>query len=280
MNKALFLIVVGLLTLVGGVYYTYQQRDQSKGSDKIVVVKQWELPKELREVSGIAYLENNKLACVQDEDGIIFIFDLNSSSVEDQIEFAGPGDYEAITLVGTTAFVLRSDGVIFEVTNFQDEKRKTIEHAYSFGSNANFEGLGFDPVNNYLLLALKEKSGDEFQPVYGFDLQTKKMKEQPVFKIEFQDPVFQSLDQKISHKILRPSEITIHSQTGDIYILEGVDPKLLILDASGKPKSIFRLNKKDFPQAEGLTFGNSGEIYISNEARGGPASILQITIEN
>lgn len=278
MNKILVVIVLGLIALAGGIYYSFLSVSE-EGSDKILVTQTWDMPKELAEISGIAHLEENKIASVQDEDGTIFIYDLSKSAITDQIDFAGPGDYEGITLVGTTAYVLRSDGAIFEVLNFQTENKQTIEHTDLFESKLNFEGLGFDEENNHLLLALKEKSGNDYQPVYGFDLNTKQRIKEPVLKIPFNDPVFKSLDQKISAKILRPSEITIHPQTGEIYILEGVDPKLLILDSSGNPQQIFRLNKKQFPQAEGLTFGNSGELFISNEGKNGKANILKITIE-
>ncbi len=278
MNKALFFIVLGLLALAGGLYYSYLSVTE-EGSDHILIDQVWEMPDELEEISGIAHFGNNKIASVQDEDGIIFIYDLNSSSVTDEFEFAGPGDYEGITLVGTTAYVLRSDGAIFEVRNFRNKNNVTLEYKDLFPSGVNFEGLGYDEENNRLLLALKEKSGDEFQPVYGFDLNTKKKIDEPVLKIPFDDSVFDSLDQKRSRKILRPSEITIHPQTGEIYVLEGVNPKLLILDPSGNPRELFVLNKKQFPQAEGLTFGSSGEIYISNEGKGGKANIMKISIE-
>lgn len=278
MNKILIVIVLGLIALAGGLYYSFLSVS-TEGSENIQVHQVWALPNELEEISGIAHFGNSKIAGVQDEDGIIFIYDLSTSSVTDQIEFAGPGDYEGITLVGTTAYVLRSDGSIFEVRNFKSENKETIEYTDLFESKLNFEGLGYDEETNHLLLALKEKSGKEYQPVYGFDLKTKKRIKEPVLKIPYDDPVFKFLNQKISHKILRPSEITIHPQTGKIYILEGVDPKLLILDPSGKPQKIFRLNKKQFPQAEGLTFGSSGEIYISNEGKNGKANILEITIE-
>lgn len=278
MNKILFLIVLGLLALAGGFYYSFTQVSE-EASDKIQIIQIWELPRELVEVSGIAYLEDDLIACVQDEDGIIFIYDLSKSAITEKIDFAGPGDYEGITVVENTAFVLRSDGAIFEVRDFQNENKSVIEHTDLFEAGLNFEGLGYDKDNNQLLLALKERSGDEYQPVYGFDLNTEKRIEEPVIKVHFNDPVIRALGKKISHKTLRPSEITIHPQTGDIYILEGVDPKLLILDPEGKPREILRLNKKQFPQAEGLTFGNSAELFISNEGKRGKANIMKIAIE-
>ncbi len=128
MQKAAFIIVLGVLTVAGFLIFgvdSISNSARAKESDSVQIEKKWELPKILREVSGIAHMGNNKIACVQDEDGIIFIYDLVSSRIEEEIEFAGAGDYEGISLVGETAYVLRSDGTIFEVTNFNKAAPQT-----------------------------------------------------------------------------------------------------------------------------------------------------------
>ena len=281
MQKAAFLIVLGVFSVIGVLIYGIETKTYSGSGDtnSVTIEKRWELPEILREVSGIAYMGNNRIACIQDEDGTIFIYDLSTSAIVKEIEFAEGGDYEAITLVGETAYVLRSDGTIFEVTNFNGITPHTRKYETPLKGKLNFEGLGYEKNNNRLLIALKERSGDDFKPVYSFDLEKKIWEVEPVYKIEFEDPVFEILDQKISRKMLRPSEITVHPETGKIFMLEGIDPKLLILDPSGKPENLQLLNIKEFPQAEGLTFGETGAIYISNEARGGKANILQISLK-
>ncbi len=281
MQKAAFLIVMGVLTVVGFLIFGVDSRSTTEGvieSDSVKIEKKWELPKILREVSGIAHMGNNKIACVQDEDGIIFIYDLVSSTIEKEIEFAGAGDYEGISMVGHTAYVLRSDGTIFEIINYTEAAPQTNLYTSPLKGKLNFEGLGYDKNNNRLLIALKEKSGDDFKPVYAFDLENKIWVREPVIKINFNDPVFGVLNQKISRKMLRPSEISLHPSTGKIYILDGLGPKLLILDPTGKPEELHILNRKQFPQAEGLTFGDAGEIYISNEGFGQAANILEISL--
>lgn len=281
MQKAAFLIVMGVLTVAGFLIFGVDSRGTTEGvkeSESVKIEKKWELPKILREVSGIAHMGNNKIACVQDEDGIIFIYDLVSSTIEKEIEFAGAGDYEGISLVGQTAYVLRSDGTIFEIINYTKGAPQTTQYKSPLKGKLNFEGLGYDKNNNRLLIALKEKSDDDFKPVYAFDLENNIWVREPVFKINFNDPVFGILNQKISRKMLRPSEISLHPSTGKIYVLDGLGPKLLILDPTGKPEELHILNRKQFPQAEGLTFGDAGEIYISNEGFGQAANILEISL--
>lgn len=280
MNKAVIAIVLGSLMLAGGIYYSFKQKPGGTFSNnKVTIEEKWELPEILMEISGIAYMENNTIACVQDEDGIIFIYDLKSSKIIKEIEFAGPGDYEAITLVGTTAYVLKSDGTLYEIMDFEDEKSDTREYTSKLNSQYDFEGLGFDEKNNQLLLSIKDKSENDYNPIFSFDLETKKISEEPEYKINFKDSVFDILNQKVSRKMLRPSEITLHPDSGEFYILEGVDPKLLILNTGGEPERIYKLNKEEFPQAEGLTFGRKGELYISNEGNGAAPNILRISFE-
>lgn len=281
MHKAVLLIVLGILSLVGFIYLSADgpfSLKPGRGEQSVKINKQWDLPDILEEVSGIAYMEQGKIACIQDEDGFIFIYDTKSASVERKIEFAGHGDYEGIALVGTTAYVLRSDGTLFEVSNFENDRLKTIEYSFEFSENYDFEGLGYDQRNNRLLLGIKNKTDDDFKSIYAFDLATKKIINQPVYKIYFNHPVFDALDMKPSNKMLQPSEITINPENGKIYILEGVNPKLLILDSLGIPEKLHVFKKKQFRQAEGLTFGPSGELFISNEGRGGSGNILYISL--
>lgn len=281
MHKAVILIVFGVLSLVGFLYFNFDRFSSAgslKESESVEIIKQWDLPDILVEVSGISYIDNGKIACIQDEDGFIFIYDLEKASLERKIEFGGHGDYEGIALAGTTAYVLRSDGTLFEVNNFENDQLNTIKYSLDFSENYDFEGLGYDEKNNRLLLGIKSKTDDDFKSIYAFDLNTKKIIDKPVYKIYFNHPVFEKLDVKPSNKMLQLSEINIHPDNGKIYILEGVNPKLLILNSTGIPQKLHIFNKEQFPQAEGLTFGPSGELFISNEGNGNNGNILQISL--
>jgi uncharacterized membrane protein YkoI len=121
----------------------------------MVAEARWELPSELREVSGIAYLQDDKLACVQDEEGAIFIYDLKKKTVERKIDFAGRGDYEGIAVVGSIAFVLRSDGALYEVPDFLKGKPTATLHPSVLAATQNTEGLAYDEENNRLLMLAK-----------------------------------------------------------------------------------------------------------------------------
>lgn len=244
------------------------------------ILKKWDLPKELNEISGISWIGENRIACVQDEDGMIFIYNLGTSKIENSISFGSSGDYEGITVVGENAYVLRSDGVIFEINNYKDKDLKVQKHETVLLQikGMNIEGLSADPDNNRLLLAVKERKGNnESKEIYAFDLNTKKTGNDPLFEIELSNSIFKDVKGKTKSKF-SPGAIAIHPQTGEFYILDGTNPKILITKKDGSLNQLVMLQEKDFGNPEGLTFSPQGEMYISNEAAGGPANILRISL--
>ena len=282
MKKTAFLIITGALLLVGAIYFSFDGIAPARsmpGTKQVEIVQKWELPNILSEVSGIAMMDNNRIACIQDEDGIIFIYNLKTSKLEEKIKFGDSGDYEGVALVGTTAYVLRSDGTIFEIDDFANQTAPAIKHTIPLKGKYDFEGLCYDKKNNRLLLNIKNMDKDEFKPIFAFDLSTKQLKPEPVFNINFNDPVFDILEVKKSYKILYPTEIGIHPVTGNIYVLEAKNPKLLILDPTGKPLKLYVFKEKQFRQAEGLSFSKEGDLFISNEGNHEPGNILQISLD-
>ena len=75
------------------------------------------LPDTLREISGLTCIDSNLFACIQDENGILFIYDLKQNKIREQFTFNIDGDYEGICRVSDTIYILRSDGVLFEISD-------------------------------------------------------------------------------------------------------------------------------------------------------------------
>jgi uncharacterized protein YjiK len=239
------------------------------------------LPDVLVEISGITIIDSITFACVQDEMGIIFIYDSRKGQIINKIPFAGPGDFEGITRAGNALYVLRSDGVLYEVSDYR--AKVPALNIYNTGIPAkDNEGLCYDGRNNRLLIACKQGYTDDNvkhkQLVYSFDLKTKKLSKEPVI----------ALDIKILRKILKDndikipgtdkddlddlnfhaSDIGINPVTGKIFIISAPVYLLIVTDMSGMFESVAPLKKELFRQAEGITFNNKGDLYISNEGAG------------
>ncbi len=260
--------------------YTHEAQNNSYSSNVLQIEKTWELPGILEEISAMAWLSENQIACVQDEDGIIFIYDLEKEKIIEKVEFGRAGDYEGLAISGNTAFVMRSDGRVFEVSNFRKENQKTSSFKTPFKEKNNMESLTTDATGNYLITIPKNKSlhKKRFKGLYRISIATKKMEKEPFLKIDMKDKALKEYRKKKLRKTFMPSAIIIHPKTGDFYILEGVKPKLLIMDAKGTIKNIYKLDKEILTQPEGIIFSPNGTLYISNEANGGTPTILQVNL--
>ena len=99
---------------------------------------------------------DGKLACIQDEDGIIFIYDLNKEAVVREIEFEDAGDYEGIEIVGNDIWILKSKGDLYRVKNWLDDQKRSVKKYETELSKKNdCEGFGLDPADSTILIACK-----------------------------------------------------------------------------------------------------------------------------
>ncbi|HEX6168694.1 MAG TPA: SdiA-regulated domain-containing protein [Chitinophagaceae bacterium] len=245
----------------------------------VVIVEKWDLPADLKEVSGIAYMDDQRFACIQDEIGTIFVYNSATNKIEKEIQFAGVGDFEGITLKGDIAYVIRADGKIFEI-DMKIGKSSAKEYSTSLTIEHNVEGLCYDKNNNRLLLATKDNDpvNPGYKGIYAFDLSKKVFIDQPVYKINLKDEIFgTAAAQDKKSKSIMPSAMAIQPLTNDIYITDGPRSKLLVMDKSGNIKQLLQLGSA-FSQPEGITFSPEGQLYISNEGTKQPGNILKVEV--
>ncbi len=253
----------------------------STQNSSVKVIKRWEMPGVLTEISGISYIDDQRFACVQDESGIVFIYNVNDNKIEKEITFSGAGDYEGVAIAGETIYVIRADGQLFEISGSNTGKPSVKEYSTGLTVKNNIESLCFDKTNNRLLLTGKEPDNGsaEQKLIYGFDLAGKKMFGQPVITVDISNQEFSGKSSKKGNQF-HPSEMGIHPVTNDIYIIDGPAAKLVITDPSGKIKHNLQLDNASFPQAEGISFSPAGGIYISSEGKKAKAtgSITQVEV--
>lgn len=249
------------------------------------------LPDTLREISGLTMLDEKEFACVQDENGILFIYHSVKNEITKQYRFAIDGDYEGIARVGQDMYVLRSDGVIFEILNYQYSSFKL--NTYKTGIPCgNSEGLCYDASNKRLLIGCKSRigKGEEYKDrraIYAFDLGTKKLGKDPAYEYDVQQVKDQALTMGVdlprkqkkggSETILRfaISAICIHPSTGELYMLSALDHMLFIAGKDGKLSNIIRLDPKVFNKAEGITFYPNADMLITNEGQNKKPTLLK-----
>lgn len=249
----------------------------SYGGGLSSIITKWDLPPVLREVSGIAMHENNVVACVQDEIGTVFFYDLAKKMIVDSIQFGGPGDFEGISIVGDDIYVLRSDGQLTCISNFETTRKITVHFLKLPQGFQNFEGLCLDQKNNRLLIAprLFDSANRTVKNIYAFDLVTKQFSGNPVYSIKLNDQIFNSVVTK--KEALIPSEIFVHPVSGKIYLTDARNKYVLISDSNGSPAKLLPLDPTLFAKTEGITMDSEGMIYLSNEGKTGPATLIKIS---
>lgn len=282
-------IITATITLAALITACVSNYQEYKLSDP---EKSYTLPVSLNEISGITPLNENEIACVQDELGIIYIYDLRTESITKEYKTGLVGDYEGITLVGNTIYMLRSDGVLIEYPDFRSPNLKIKEYFLNLPS-ANNEGLCYDMKNYRLLIAAKIKPGKEkenknIRYIYSFDLKTKLPSNTPIIKLNIADveamavkkniPIPYRTNKKTGKRInafnFRPSEIAVHPSNTNIYVLSANDKLLLILNSEGKMEDLVALDPLLFNKAEGLAFFKNGTMLISNEAQDKKPTLL------
>lgn len=252
-----------------------------------------ELPPILHEISGLAIIDSTSIACVQDEDGILFIYNIKSHKITQQHIFGLKGDYEGITLVNDLLYVLRSDGVLFEIKNYKSKKLKVKTYSTRV-SAINNEGLCYDVINNRLLIGAKgkinkEQSNKNTRFIYAFDLKTKTLNQSPAFSFNTSDinvtakmlgisfPKKQNKKgESIEHGFkFNTSEISIHPITQQLYVLSATDHVLFVFNKTGNLEYVEQLNPIVFNKSEGLDFFMNGDILISNEGQAHKPTLLR-----
>ena len=81
--------------------------------------RRYKLPDYLEEISGLSYYGKGKIACIQDEKAHIYIWNLEQEKITKKYDFGDDADYEDISVVGSTAYILRNNGSIYRIKNFQ-----------------------------------------------------------------------------------------------------------------------------------------------------------------
>lgn len=237
-----------------------------------------ELSKELKEISGLSWFGQNRLAAIQDEAGTIYIMDSNTGEIKEKLRFSLPGDFEGVEFVDGSLYALTSGGTLFSFKINNPKKVERIETPLYWKNNT--EGLAYDVVNHRLLIACKDQAGiKETQikgkAIYSLDLSNHRLSEKPVVVLRKN-----ALEKFIKIDKFKPSALSIDPLTGNMYILASVGNLLIVLNNRFAVISVTKLPTKIYGQPEGICFSPEGDLYISNEGNQGTKSNFYHLLRN
>lgn len=240
-----------------------------------------DLPKALREISGMVWLKDEVLATIQDEKGKVYVYDFDAGEVIHKLGFGKGGDYEGLTARNETLWVVRSDGALFEI----NAQGGVSTHETHLGKGVDVEGLAWNPQADLLLLACKEGPREDAaknrRDCFAFDPKTGALLSGAYLSIDLEAVAeFSGPGGAVSsQKPFLPSGAAYHPISGDLYLLSSVGKMIAVYSASGELLHVEGIDFKHFPQPEGLCFSPNGSLYISSEGDGGKGSILRFDID-
>jgi len=256
------------------------------------------LPKSLREISGMVALDDERIACVQDEKGKLYEARLKDGELLDKRALLPDGDYEGIARVGDAWFFARSDGALLRVREVADRAPVVDTFALDLPQK-DLEAVALDPAVEgraaRLLVAGKEppegnKQERDQRFVFAFDLDKQQLDEKPAWELsrkairaavaELQQAsrVANAPDDKPAPKPklqLHVSELAVQPGTGHLWILSGPDRALLAVDRDGALRTFVVFDEAALPQPEALAFLPCGDLVVASEGKDGPALVAR-----
>ncbi len=240
-------------------------------------MKSIDLPTKLEEISGLEWINGNELWAIEDESSVIYSLNPKTGEIMNEQKFAKNADIEDILYDDGKAWVLQSNGNIFQVDNPFTESSKSTLHEFTGKGTNDFESIiksNKEPVLWIFCKTCRTDKNSDVSSVFAFDLSTRKF-ENDATKILKNDQLKSILKEKDVEKIrLQPSAIAFHPIELQYYLLSSTDHWLMVLDQELAPKEFYNLNPTIFKQPEGITFSPDGTLFISNEARGGRPTLL------
>lgn len=235
------------------------------------------LPDRMEEVSGLEWVGDNLLLAVEDESSIIYSLSPETGEILDRQKFAKNADIEDISWVNDRAWVLQSNGTLYEVTSPFTKESASKKYTFPIKKKRDLEALVVSEDGAYIYTFCKTCEWDKKTretSVYRFDLGTKAYEEVALMTLKASDiKTILKLKGKTSLK-MEPAAVALHPIENKYYILSSTGKWLLITDTSFNAKEIYELDPKIFKQPEGITFDPKGNMYVSNEARGGKPNLL------
>jgi hypothetical protein len=277
MNK-LFSIVLCSTALVA-CSQTKKQQDSPAGYDFNAPVKQEMVP-DLKEISGNTFHPDDPstMYAIQDEDGKLFYWNINSPQNVQHVKFGKHGDYEDVAMAKDYVVVLRSDGVLITFP-YAEVKTGVLNSVKEWGNlipDGEYESLFFDRNSEKLIILCKNCDADRGKNagISGYELQLKEGGS-PVLtgKFTINTENLKSAKGKSKGRI-RPSAVAFNNKTKEWFILASVNHLLIVADERWNIKQSVTLDQSLFPQPEGISFDIDNNLYISNEAGNTPNGTL------
>jgi hypothetical protein len=227
----------------------------------------WELPKGLREISGLAVDSAGRVFAQGDEEAVVYQLDPADHRVVKRFSFGQPaarGDFEAIALVNGQIMLSTSDGVLYTGREGADgESVPFTVQPTGAGRFCEIEGVAPVPEDRTVLLACKVPRAPALRghfAVLRWSLERKALDARPFMFVPLAD-----LARELRIPGFHASEL-LRLRSGDRFlVLAGREHAIAELDAAGAVIAGAHLRHREHPQAEGLALRPDGSLLVADE---------------
>ena len=238
-------------------------------------IARWILPRELKEISGLALTTDGRLLAHGDERGTVWEIDYRRGVVVKRFELGKDpvkADFESIAVAGSRVFLLSSKGKLYEFEEGDDSAHvdyKTVDTGLH--DICELEGMAHDAATQSLLFACKdvrEASLKDSLVIFRWKLDGEKGRGLELPRLTV--PIALVIGANgWSH--VKPTDITVDPKSGN-YVLVAKDKALIELTPAGKVVSSATMPGRH-DQAEGVAITKDGILIVSDEGVTGPATI-------
>jgi hypothetical protein len=237
------------------------------------------LPMGIQPFSDVALLDSTHLLGLNQESGMMFVYDLNDHSVVPFPLWDMESKISNISTLDSTLLLVDDAKHIHFLSSPYDSSSLTT---------LNLENEQFDPTsvcyhketNRLFLIASNEERtvGYSNSSIYAYNLNQRKLNAQPLFSISGEDieafaiqnnlmiphSDISIMDDTLESMNFTPTAIAVHPKTNEIYILSGSDHSLVVFNQFGKIVNFTTLDKNTFSHPSAMTFKKNGDLLITD----------------
>jgi uncharacterized protein YjiK len=234
--------------------------------------QQWNLPRQLREISGLAVSPDGRVFAHDDETAILYEIDAVEGRLVKQFALGDPietGDFEALAISPDGAFyMITARGLLYVFREGQDGAHVAFDTIDTgLRRTCEIEGLAYAPTENGLIIACKRMNVRGMRDEISLYLWREGAEAAPWLTLSARALAAHA---GVAH--FRPSSVEIDPVSGRILVLSADQGAMAELDPQGGVLSVRALGRRH-RQAEGLTITADGALLIADEAAGGQATL-------
>lgn len=237
------------------------------------------LPMGIQPFSDIALLDSTHLLGLNQESGMMFVYDLNDHSVVPFLSWDMESKIRNISTLDSTLLLVDDAKHIHFLSSPYDSSSLTT---------LNLDNEQFDPTsvcyhketNRLFLIASNEERTEGYSnsSIYAYNLNQRKLNAQPLFSISGEDieafaiqnnlmiarSDLSIMDDTLESMNFTPTAIAVHPKTNEIYILSGSDHSLAVFNQFGEIVNFTTLDKNTFSHPSAMTFKKNGDLVITD----------------